>query len=184
MRICRSLILFFAVGFCVASYAEEGEQDAFFQNIAKHCGKRYAGRVTLFDEVSDANWAESTLVMRVAQCTDDEIRIPLRVGDDTSRTWFLRRLPNGLELKHRHQHGEHEDKVSWYGGRTTDSGRASRQTFPADAYSRALFLREGLPASVANLWSIEIGNQQFAYELVREGRVFRAEFDLTRPLAE
>lgn len=183
MRMLRSSAL--TVGLLAlnsAAFANDPAQDAFWNALAEHCGERFAGELTLFDEEADAGWLDSELVMHIAHCGPDEIRIPLRVGEDNSRTWILRRLEDGLELKHRHMHGEHEDKVSWYGGRTTDSGRANRQTFPVDAYSRALFLREGLDASVGNLWSMEIWNQTFAYELVREGRVFRAEFDLAAPL--
>ena len=175
-----SLTLFLAV-WLPAAIGAEPAQDAFWQTIAAQCGEQFTGKLALFDETADATWAESEIVMHIAECNDEEIRIPLRVGDDASRTWFLRRLDDGLELKHRHMHGEHEDKVSWYGGHTTDHGRANRQTFPVDAYSRALFLREGLDASVANLWSMEIWNQVFAYELVRPGRKFRVEFDLARP---
>lgn len=53
-----------------------------------------------------------------------------------------------------------------------------------DADSRALFEREGLKASVDNTWAIEIGpDAKFVYELARPGRLFRVEFDLTRPVS-
>lgn len=52
-----------------------------------------------------------------------------------------------------------------------------------DAESRALFQREGLTASVGNTWAIEIDpGATFVYELARPGRLFRVEFDLTRPV--
>jgi hypothetical protein len=58
-----------------------------------------------------------------------------------------------------------------------------RQEFPVDADSRALFEREGLEASVGNTWAIEIDpDAKFVYELARPGRLFRVEFDLTRPV--
>ena len=37
-----------------------------------------------------------------------------------------------------------------------------------------------LTASVTNTWAIELSDNQFAYELFRENRTFRAEFDLTQ----
>ena len=47
-----------------------------------------------------------------------------------------------------------------------------------------LFRREGSPQSVTNVWAIEIHpGRMFAYELRREGRHFRVEFDLSRPVA-
>ena len=60
----------------------------------------------------------------------------------------------------------------------------SRQEFPADAFTKALLLREGNAAGVANVWAVEVEPaRMFAYELRRPGRFFRVEFDLTRPVA-
>jgi len=70
-----------------------------------------------------------------------------------------------------------------YGGNSVASSSATRQEFPVDADSRALFAREGLQASLGNTWAIEIvPGVRFAYELARTGRLFRVEFDLTRPV--
>ena len=69
------------------------------------------------------------------------------------------------------------------GGDTVAPGTAGRQEFPADAFSRDLFLRQGIPASTANVWAMEVeAGRMFAYELRRPDRYFRAEFDLTRPV--
>ena len=47
-----------------------------------------------------------------------------------------------------------------------------------------MFRREGLVASVENTWAMEIQPAMFAYELTRpNGRRFRVEFDLSRPVA-
>ena len=62
-------------------------------------------------------------------------------------------------------------------------GTAQRQEFPADDFSKALFVRENIPASTTNVWAMEAGGGIFAYELRRPGRFFRVEFDLTRPVA-
>jgi hypothetical protein len=71
-----------------------------------------------------------------------------------------------------------------YGGDTSDAGTATRQEFPEDAESKALFEREGLAASLGNVWALEIEpGVRYAYELARPGRLFRVEFDLTRPVA-
>ena len=81
---------------------------------------------------------------------------------------------------HRHEDGS-EDAVTQYGG---DSGAvtAMRAEFPVDAYSIDMFQREGLTASVTNVWAMEITDNMFAYELSRENRFFRVEFDLTEPV--
>jgi len=63
-------------------------------------------------------------------------------------------------------------------------GTASRQEFPVDAESIATFEREGLKASVTNVWAMEIEpDGRFVYELARPGgRLFRVEFDLSKPV--
>lgn len=164
--------------------ADSQPQDEFFQRLSALCGQAFAGRMTHFSRPADDGWLDREVVIHVRECKVDEIRIPLHVGDNHSRTWVIRREPGRLVLKHDHRHEDgSEDAVTWYGGHTLDSGRSGRQTFPVDAYSQALFLVHGLEASVENFWSMEIApGRQFAYELVRSRRMFRAEFDLTRPV--
>jgi hypothetical protein len=75
------------------------------------------------------------------------------------------------------------DVLTMYGGDTTTAGTAGRQEFPVDAESRDLFVKEGLQASVANTWAMEIEPAiRFVYELARPGRIFRVEFDLKQPV--
>lgn len=129
-----------------------------------------------------------------------------------SRTWIITRTEDGLRLKHRHRHEDGTlDAVTNYGGDTAEEGSEERQLFPVDAESIALFKAEGLDQSVTNIWAMDIsapGEQQarFAYELRRpaptgsntadpentgpetsdsetsNGRFFRVEFDLAKPI--
>ncbi len=153
--------------------------------IAEHCGRAYEGELVSAD-AADADIARERLVMHVASCEPGEIRIPFHVGEDRSRTWVLTLGDAGdtLTLKHDHRHEDgSEDAVTQYGGTTAEPGTATRQQFPADDFSRALFVREGLDVSVANTWAMEIDDNRFAYELRRpdsaDGRFFRVEFDLS-----
>ncbi len=157
--------------------------DAFFGRLQALCGKTFAGRVVTNDPL-DADFAGKPLVMRVTGCTDSEVRIPFAVGEDRSRTWVITRTSDGLRLKHDHRHTDGtEDELSQYGGDTATPGSAARQEFPADAFSRTLFLAKGNPASVTNVWAVEVHpGQTYAYELRRENRFFRVEFDLSKPL--
>ena len=171
---------------CCAPVAEPaGPQDAFFAALRPLCGRAFEGRVTSAPVEADRAFAASRLVMHVASCTADEVRIPFHVGEDRSRTWVVTRTAPGLRLKHVHRHEDgSEDELSNYGGDTADEGTAERQQFPADAFSRALFRRTGREASVANVWVLEIQpGRTFAYELTRPGRHFRVEFELARPVA-
>jgi hypothetical protein len=159
-------------------------QVAFFDNLRALCGQAFEGHVVTNDE-ADRAMAAQRLVMHVRSCSDREVRIPFHVGEDRSRTWVVTRTPTGLRLKHDHRHEDgSEDVRTQYGGDSAGIGTATRQDFPADAFSQALFRRENIPQSVTNVWSIELlPRRTFAYELRRPGRHFRIEFDLTRPVA-
>ena len=180
-----SLLLLTSVQKALGSEASDPVTD-FLTAIASHCEQAFAGRI-IADEPPAENdpFVGKALVMHVRECSSTELRIPFHVGDDRSRTWVLSRTESGLQLKHDHRHQDgSEDAVTWYGGTTTNVGSAMRQEFPVDAHSIDMFRREGLTASVTNTWAMEIeAGERFMYELARpNGRLFRAEFDLTRPV--
>jgi len=161
---------------------EPAPADAFMATLGAHCGKAYAGRLVSSD-AADADFAGQAMVMHVRSCTEGEIRVPFHVGDDRSRTWVITRTDDGLRLKHDHRHEDgEEDAVTQYGGDAVAIGTASRVEFPVDQSSIDLFNREGLTASVTNVWAIELTNEVYAYELRRANRHFHVEFDLTEPV--
>jgi len=166
------------------SLAGASPQDDFFDRLGALCGQAFAGKMTHFSRPGDNGWLDREVIIHVRECSENEIKIPLHVGENRSRTWVVTREDGLLRLKHDHRHEDgSEDDVTWYGGHTTDPGRAWRQTFPVDAYSQALFLAHGLEPSIENFWSMEVHpGEMFGYELVRSRRMFRAEFDLTRPV--
>ena len=159
-------------------------QDRFFAALSALCGKAFEGRVASPAVEADRDFAGKRLVMHVRDCSKDEIRIPFHVGEDRSRTWVVTRTATGLRLKHDHRHEDgSEDALSRYGGDTVAAGTAERQEFPADAYSKQLFVRENRAVSATNVWAMEVHSaDMFAYELRRPGRFFRVEFDLGRPV--
>ncbi|HZF43189.1 MAG TPA: hypothetical protein VEZ48_07245 [Sphingomonadaceae bacterium] len=178
----RVLILILLLGGCATVPAPE-PADAFFARLGSLCGKAYAGRVVSTD-AADADMRGKPLVMHVRECSAEAIRIPFHVGADRSRTWVVTRTAGGLRLKHDHRHADGgEDVLTQYGGDSA-GGTAVRQSFPADAFSQALFRDKGNPASVTNVWAMELRpGRTFAYELRRPGRFFRVEFDLSAPVA-
>lgn len=171
-------------------------QEAFWRALANHCGKAYAGRLVSQD-ARDADMRGRAMIAHWADCTPDRIAIAFHIEDadgsgwDRSRTWLVTRTPpnesgTGLRLEHDHRHEDgSEDAVTHYGGDTLSAGTARIQDFPVDAFSIALFGREGLDASLTNVWRIEIDpagtpGARFAYQLTRRNdptRLFRAEFD-------
>lgn len=157
-------------------------QDAFFAAIAEHCGKAYAGSVTV-DNAPGDGFANKKLIMHVRQCTENQLHVPFHVGEDASRTWVISKTGSGLSLKHDHRHKDgSEDALTQYGGHTVDAGWPQVQSFPADQYSKELFVSGEIPQSIGNTWQMYIYPSTFTYRLIRQGREFRVDFDLTQPI--
>lgn len=174
-------------------------QDEFWAALSSHCGNAYAGQL-VSEDAADADFVGADMVMHVRECSDEQIAVPFHIAIDgewdRSRTWLITRTENGLRLKHDHRHDDGEsDAVTMYGGDTADQGTASTQDFPVDAESIALFEREGLTASVTNVWTVAVDpagieGGTFAYQLKRtvqngapEDRFFRVEFDLSETVS-
>ncbi len=160
--------------------------DRFMAQIATLCGKSYAGKIVANEPANpDDPFAGKALVMHVRDCGPERMGIPFHVGDDHSRTWIITRMPTGLRLEHDHRHADGTpDELTFYGGDTANPGSATRQEFPINASTTALFTRLDLAVSLTNTWAMEIHPaERFIYELSRPGRLFRVEFDLGTPVA-
>ena len=156
--------------------------DAFFENLRALCGQAFEGKV-VEGNASDATFSTQRLVMHVRRCGKHVLEIPFHVGENHSRTWVLTRTGSGIQLKHDHRMPDgSDDDMTMYGGHTVDAGWARVQAFPADQYSKELFVAGGIPQSVGNTWYMYIYPETFTYRLTREGREFRVDFDLTRPV--
>jgi len=158
-------------------------QAMFWQDLQALCGHAFQGRVVT-TEPGDRQLAAARLVIHVARCDAQAVRIAFHAGADRSRVWVITRSAAGLSLSHVHRGEDGREEVrSRYGGETRDSGTARRQLFPANARTRALFVREDIAEAGSNIWSVEIvPGQLFAYAIDREGRHLRIEFDLGRPV--
>jgi hypothetical protein len=188
--------LLFALALTGCATTTATPQDAFWQALSSHCGKAFAGRL-VSNEPPDADMRGAAMVMHVRECSASRIAVPFHVRRadgswDRSRTWLITRTPAGLRLKHDHRHEDGKsDAATLYGGDTASAGGAAVQEFPVDAESIALFKAEGRTASITNVWRVEVDHAgtpqaRFAYQLTRQppnARLFRVEFDLTRPIA-
>ena len=156
---------------------------AFFINMTALCGKSFAGKLVAGD-ASDADFAKADMRAHVRECSDTEIRIAFDVGEDKSRTWIISKVGEGLRLKHRHMlKVGTEDPVSQYGGDTLNAGSTTRQKFPVDDFSKQMFVAEGRAVSTTNVWAFDLQpGSSLTYELSRPNRLFRVEFDLSKPL--
>ncbi|MBW4967360.1 hypothetical protein KZZ04_13415 [Pseudoalteromonas sp. CR1] len=157
--------------------------DAFFKNIAAHCGKAFEGKVSIDNAKGLSSFDNKKLIMHVRKCTDSELQVPFHVGDDASRTWIITKTGSGLSLKHDHRHEDGTDDAStMYGGHTLDAGYAQMQSFPADQYSKELFVAQGIAQSAGNTWQMYIYPEVFTYRLIRQGLEFKVDFDLTKSI--
>jgi hypothetical protein len=161
---------FLLLPFAVASAAEperDAAQKQFFENVRKLCGSTFEG-VTEFPQDPNHDFAGKKLVLRIEKCGDDEIRMPFRVGEDTSRTWILTLRDNGLLLKHDHRHADGTpDEVTMYGGWAKAGGTATQQSFPADEETAKL-----IPDASTNEWTLtlDLENGTFRYSLERHAK--------------
>jgi len=157
------------------------EQETFWSELRALCGQAYSGKIVESTSATDSAFAGQSLVIQVRACGENEIKIPFHVGENRSRTWVITRTTTGLRLKHDHRHEDGTaDKVTHYGGDTATVGTAIQQDFPADKFTAEL-----IPAAKTNVWSFLFSpKKSLSYRLVRasEGRRFRVEFDLTKPI--
>ena len=186
----RKIPLRFALSLVVAASlispsakADEGAdarktQKLFFDNVKKLCGKRFEG-VTEFPQDPKHDFAGKKLVIHVETCSENEIRVPFRVGEDKSRTWILTLSGDRLLLKHDHRHPDGTpDKITMYGGWATE-GDATRQRFAADEETAKL-----IPEAATNIWTIEFDAAagRFVYALERHGQPrYKAVFHQAKP---
>ena len=157
--------------------------------VRPECGAAYAGRV-VSNDAADADMAGKPLIMHVRVCDGGEVQIPFHVGEDRSRTWFLTAVEGRYRLKHRHRHADGSlDARTFYGGESVGPakplpGGGWQVAFPVDEFSKQMFVAQGIPQSATNVWTVEhVPGRMFAYQLARPGRLFRVEFDLTKPVA-
>lgn len=157
-------------------------QQAFMQQFSAYCGQAFVGQV-MVDDSNDPVW-QVPIVMHIRDCAPNEVKIPLHVGDDRSRTWVISTTATGLQLQHIHLHQDGSpDAVSPYGGHTIDAGTATTQQFPVDEASKDLFAEHSLLASQQNTWHAGFPTPtSFSYKLTRPGREFEVHFDLTQPV--
>jgi hypothetical protein len=175
-----------ALGVAACSGSEVADDPTgadLFTSLSNFCGQSFEGAVSS-DDPRDADWAAQTLTIEFRSCSDTELRIPLHVGEDHSRTWIISRTETGLRLKHDHRHEDGSDDVlTMYGGDTAEAPTEISASFPADQYSKDLFEREGIPASMENTWTVSLDGSNLIYALDRPERHFAATFDLSTQVA-
>ncbi|MFT2007073.1 hypothetical protein ACMA1I_00220 [Pontibacter sp. 13R65] len=177
-----ALFLLVLTGCTTAPATQSQEPLTFYSSLASFCGNSFQGTVVHPSDGTDP-FAGKPLVMHIQTCSDTTLRIPFLVGEDRSRTWLIRKTPDGLQLKlkhdHRHEDGTPDD-ITMYGGISAAPAEALTHAFPADAHTAQL-----LPAASTNEWTLALSpdGKTFSYILKRDNQLrFQADFDLTKPL--
>lgn len=174
-KILLLLVLFIAQ---ISTAQTKSGAKQFWENLKKHCGKSFEGLLT--NAPANDDFVGKKLVMHVRNCDENTIRIPFFVGDDKSRTWVLTFENDRIQLKHDHRHEDgSEDKITQYGGKSTNSGLPNLQMFPADQQTCEL-----IDYASNNVWWITLDEKSFSYNLRRIGsdRLFTVTFDLTKTI--
>ncbi len=162
--------------------APEGESahDAFLANLAHHCGEAFPGEALQFPDDDPDFATDPPVVMHIRECSPDEVRIPVVVGDNRSRTWIFTRTGEGVDLRHDHRSEDGTPEANtFYGSFVAHPPVASEPPTP----NRHEFKTEAQGGSVAG-WIVEIvPGERYAYGTRRDGEWgYRFEFDLSDPV--
>ncbi|MBX3724316.1 MAG: hypothetical protein KF823_00165 [Xanthomonadales bacterium] len=183
-RIFATLMTLLAVAACsrvnAGGEAAPGQTD-WWGRLQDLCGQAFEGRLVRAPD-DDTTFRGRRAVMHVRDCSAQQVRIPLVIDDDRSRTWVFRREGGRIELRHDHRHEDGSPAaVTRYGGYTVNAGSADTQMFPADDLTLAAIPGSGL----RSVWLVEIHpGERFVYAANRVGtmRGFQVDFDLSQPV--
>jgi hypothetical protein len=149
------------------------EQDAFWKNLQGLCETAAVGKLLAAPPGDTQIDPNAQLLVHFWECGEHELRFPLHVDENRSRTWVFIRHAERIELRHDHREADgSESRNTWYGASTMTAGSSQRQDF--------VTVRNG----VAGGWRVDIvPGQHFTYGTARDGE-FRHHlaFDLTKPV--
>ncbi len=146
-------------------------QDAFWANLQALCESAAPGELLQAPDTQID--PEAALVVHFWECGNEEIRFPLHVDENRSRTWVFIRHDDALELRHDHRHPDGtEESNTWYGASTLTEGTANRQDFVT------------MRGEVASGWRVEIHpGETYQYGTARDGEWrHHLVFDLANPV--
>ena len=153
------------------------EPTGLFEYLLTLDGKEYKGQMSYPED--PAHEMNKPMLMKVQKVSETEVRIPFKVGDDTSRTWIITKSDEGVLLKHDHRHSDGTpDDLTNYGGLDNQAILGNQLIFPADEETI-----EMLPEAASNVWSFRLSpdKKNFYYYLERhKGPRFETVFDLTK----
>jgi len=153
---------------------EASPQDAFWARLMALCESAAPGVLLQAPEGDTQIDPEAALVVHFRECGEEELRFPLHVDDNRSRTWVFIRHSDQLELRHDHRRADgSEDDNTWYGATTLAEGTATTQEFVTEREDGTL-----------GGWRVSIEpGVRYTYGTIRDGEWrHHLEFDLTQPV--
>jgi hypothetical protein len=159
---------------CAGAHAADA-RDQFMTTLHSMCGQRFEGGLSY--AVDPKNDFAGKKISTEVICSSADVRMPVRVGEDRSRTWIFTLGAAGLDLRHDHRHADGTpDAVTMYGGLASDAGSARSQSFLADAHTAKI-----VPGAETNVWTVSVSTdgEVLTYRLERHAKP-RAEFVLKR----
>lgn len=162
--------------------SDEAVHQAFLGNLGEHCGEAFEGTVTEVPDGDPFFEEGATLVMHVRQCSEREVRIPVHLGDDHSRTWIFSRTGGGIDLRHDHRHDDGTpEENTFYGAFVSPAPPAEEPPSPhRHEFKRVVDEETGMVSG----WVVEIlPGERYTYGTQRDGEWrHRFDFDLSRPV--
>jgi hypothetical protein len=174
MKTAACLLLAASLATGTAANAADS-RDQFMSTLRSQCGQHFEGGLTY--AIDPKNDFAGKKMSADVICNATDVRIPVLVGEDRSRTWIFTRTASALDLRHDHRHPDGTpDAVTLYGGLANDAGTAVSQSFLADAHTFKVF-----PGSETNVWttSFSADGSVLTYHLDRHSKP-RIEFVLKR----
>jgi hypothetical protein len=169
------------IAFQPASTRAEDPQEIYFTQLTSLCGKAFLGAVKK-DTADSATYRGKQVILHIRDCSDTQIKMPMHVGDNSSRILILTKTADGIQLQHDHRHHDGtSDDLTLYGGTTKTKGTVNQQNFPVNAVTHKMFVDADIERSLPNVWSIKVFPGKTAmYKLKRPTLDFQIEFDLTK----
>lgn len=149
-------------------------RDEFWNRLRALCESAAAGQVLQIPPGDTQLAMDARLVVHFWECSDTELRFPLHVDENRSRTWVFIRHADHFELRHDHRNADGtEQATTWYGATTVAAGTAERQEFVT------------VRGETTGGWAVEIvPGRRFTYGTIRNGAWrHHLQFDLTAPVA-
>lgn len=134
-------------------------RDEFWNRLRALCESAATGQVLQIPPGDTQLEMGARLVVHFWECGESELRFPLHVDENRSRTWVFIRHANHLELRHDHRNEDGtEQATTWYGATTVAAGTAERQEFVT------------VRGETSGGWAVEIvPGHRFTYGTIRNG---------------